>query len=250
MDRLSLSHGWLDRLLPEGIPYPSATVISGPGGSGKPLIGLAIARDWLRAGGSIVFMPLEHSNLAFIAKSFEKLYDLNVEDYAGKTAYIEFDPEIGGLEKTGDGALKANLVKPEVWDKIIGEANELVEESPIGIMFFGSALNLLLFSPTYGDKVLEKLVSIIKEHGKNSYLFTVSTSAYREKIRRLEQASENLMFTRMEKPMELYLRIDRMVGVRFLEEEVKVPIPREMLNEIKATADKTRKRAIPRISRI
>jgi len=240
----------LDRLLPEGIPYPSATVISGPGGSGKPLIGLAIVHDWLRAGGSIVFIPLEHSNLEFIGKSLEKLYNLNVEDYADKTAYIKFDPEIGGLEKTGSGVLKANLVKPEVWDKIIAEANELVGESPIGIMFFGSALNLLLFSPTYGDKVLEKLVSITREHHENSYLFTVSTSAYREKIRRLEQASENLMFARMERPMELHLKINRMLGVKFLEEEVRVPIPKEMLNEIKATADKTRKRSIPKISRI
>jgi len=250
VDRLSLSHDWLDRLLPEGIPYPSATVISGPGGSGKPLIGLAIVYDWLRAGGSIVFIPLEHSNLEFIGKSLEKLYDLNVEDYADKTAYIKFDPEIGELEKTSGDTLRANLVKPEVWDKVIGEANELVGESEIGIMFFGSALNLLLFSPTYGDKVLEKLVSIAKEHGENSYLFTVSTSAYREKIRRLEQASENLMFARMEKPMELYLKIDRMLGVKFLGEEVKVPISREMLDEIKATADKTRKKAIPRIRRI
>jgi archaellum biogenesis ATPase FlaH len=30
---------WFDRLLPEGIPVPSLTLLSGPGGSGKPLIG-------------------------------------------------------------------------------------------------------------------------------------------------------------------------------------------------------------------
>ncbi len=39
MDRLALGQDWFNKLLPEGLPVPSSTIISGPGGSGKPLIG-------------------------------------------------------------------------------------------------------------------------------------------------------------------------------------------------------------------
>jgi len=197
-----------------------------------------------------VFIPLQYPNLEFVGESLQKLYDLNVENYADKIAYIKFDPKMEGWEKIGSDTLKANLIKPEVWDKVISEANELVGESEIGTMFFGSALNLLLFSPTYGDKVLGKLVSIIKEHGDKSYLFTVSTSAYRENIRKLEEASENLMFARMEKPMKLHLKIARMLQAKFSEEGITVPISREILSELKEIAEDTRKRSIPTIRRI
>ena len=50
MKTLELEQGWLQKLLPEGLPYPTSTLISGPGGTGKPLVELAFVSSWLRAG--------------------------------------------------------------------------------------------------------------------------------------------------------------------------------------------------------
>ncbi len=60
MENFHSNFEWLDRLMPEGIPIPSSTVISGPGGSGKPLIGLAVVASWLRQGGKVVLVPLQY----------------------------------------------------------------------------------------------------------------------------------------------------------------------------------------------
>jgi len=52
MDTLKLEEEWLQKILPEGLVYPSSTLISGPGGSGKPLVEYAFVASWLKAGGS------------------------------------------------------------------------------------------------------------------------------------------------------------------------------------------------------
>ena len=53
---------WLDNLLPEGITIPSSTLISGPGGTGKPLVGFAFLSAWLKGGGSVIALPLQYPN--------------------------------------------------------------------------------------------------------------------------------------------------------------------------------------------
>lgn len=56
-DKIHLCQDWFDKLLPEGLPVPSSTIISGPGGSGKPLLGAVILSVWLRRGGStLIFL--------------------------------------------------------------------------------------------------------------------------------------------------------------------------------------------------
>ena len=49
---------WLDKLLPDGYPLLGATLVSGPGGSGKPLISLLFSAAWLDAGGRALFMQI------------------------------------------------------------------------------------------------------------------------------------------------------------------------------------------------
>ena len=39
MEQFQIAIPWLQKILPEGIPIPSSTIITGPGGAGKPLIG-------------------------------------------------------------------------------------------------------------------------------------------------------------------------------------------------------------------
>lgn len=164
--------------------------------------------------------------MRFVGRSFEKLYGLDVKECEENIAYVKFNPEMEGQEKRKEKHLEANLLKPEVWENVLNQTEKAVEKSEIGTLFFSSAINLLLFSPTYGDKALNKLIEIIENRKDRSFLFAVSISAFRDKIKNLEKASENLIFTKMEKPMELKIEITRMKEVRFLEKPRKVPIPK------------------------
>lgn len=241
---------WLDRLMPEGLPVPSSTLISGPGGTGKPLIGFAFVASWLEQGGSAVFIPLQYPSKDFTEETLERLYGIEFENYVDKVAFIQFDPTIHSMETLSENTLKANLLKPEVWGKSLETASGFVEKGELGTMVFGSALNLLLFSKTYGDAMLKKLEETVGKDKTRTYLFTVSTSAFREKIEVLEKAADNLMFARMEKPMKLHLRITKMKEAKFLDEEVVVPVSEEVLKDIKEVADATRRRMIPTIRKI
>lgn len=47
MLRLNTGYQWLDKVMPEGLLIPSSTLISGPGGTGKPLIAFAFISSCL-----------------------------------------------------------------------------------------------------------------------------------------------------------------------------------------------------------
>jgi KaiC/GvpD/RAD55 family RecA-like ATPase len=241
---------WLDELLPEGIRIPSSTLISGPGGTGKPLVEFAFVSAWLRAGGSLIGIPLQYPTGELVKKAINALYQINLDDYRGKVAYIQFDPVSDECQEMGDDTVKANMVIPEIWDEAIKKAENMLDRTELGTMVFGSALNLLLFSRTYKQSILDKLKEVIQNDKTRTYAFAVSTSALPDEIRILEGEADNLMFTRMEKPMKLFLKIVRMKGVEFSEQEKAVPIPKRMLEEINQIAEATRKTRIPEIRNI
>ncbi len=250
MKKIKTGYEWLNKLLPEGFPVPSSTLISGPGGTGKPLVEFAFVSAWLKQGGSIIGLPLQYPTKEFVRDAMMKLYDVDINKYTDKVAYIQFDPTIDYMERLSENTFKANLLKPEVWDESIRTANKIVKDSEPGTMIFGSALNLLLFSPTYKNVMTRKLKTIIEKDKTKNYIFSISTSAFREDISVWENVADNLMFTRMEKPMKLFLRIEKMKGVEFSSEEIEVPISKETLNEIKVVAETTRKRMLPIIAKI
>jgi len=250
MTRLRTNIEWLDELLPEGIIIPSSTLISGPGGTGKPLVEFAFVSAWLKAGGSLIGIPLQYPSGELVKTAMRTLYHMDLDDYPGKVAYIQFDPVTGGCEKIGDDTIKANMVKPEIWDEAIMKAENMLDKTELGTLVFGSALNLLLFSRTYKQSILNKLKEVILNDRTRTYAFAVSTSAMADEIKILEDAADNLMFTRMEKPMKLFLKVARMKEVEFSEQEKEVPIPRGMLEEINQIAEATRKTRIPEIRKI
>jgi len=84
--KLRIRQPWLVELLSEGLPYPSSTLISGPGGSGKPLIGFAFVYNWLKAGGNVIFIPLQYPKMELVKASLERLYNLNIDEYSNKIA--------------------------------------------------------------------------------------------------------------------------------------------------------------------
>jgi len=120
-----------------------------------------------------------------------KLYNIDLKNYRGKIAYIQLDPHADKCEKISENTLQANMVKPEIWDEAIEKAEDMVERNDLGTMVFGSALNLLLFSRTYQNSILTKLKEAIQKHKSKTYAFAVSTSAFEDKIKVLEEAADN-----------------------------------------------------------
>jgi KaiC/GvpD/RAD55 family RecA-like ATPase len=250
MKKLSTNIPWLEELLPEGVLIPSSTLISGPGGTGKPLVEFAFVDAWLKAGGSLIGVPLQYPSGELVRIAMHKLYKTDLDNYQGKIAYIQFEPFTNRSIIINDNTVRANVINPEVWDEAVEKAESLIEKSDMGTMVFGSALNLLLFSRTFKKSIQEKLRDLLKNDKSRTYTFAVSTSALADEIKTLEEAADNLMFTRMEKPMRLFLKIDRMKGVGFSKEEKEVPVSEKMLREINEIAEATRKTRIPEIRKI
>lgn len=99
MDGLKMTTEWLADLLPEGWPIRTSTLITGPGGSGKPLIGSVVAATWLQQGGSVVFMSLQYPDPEFITAGLRKMTGVDAADHAGRVAYLELDTTLNGLEE-------------------------------------------------------------------------------------------------------------------------------------------------------
>jgi archaellum biogenesis ATPase FlaH len=251
MKKLKMVQHWLSELIPEGLPFPTSTLISGPGGSGKPLIGLAFVTNWLKSGGNVIFIPLQYPEINFINTSLHLLYNLSLDGYPKKVAYIQFNYDLASWRKMNENTIEANLLKPTIWEKAVNEAeNILVHENNLGTLVFASALNLLLFSHTYKETILDKLEKLLKEDKKKTYIFSVSTSAFQKDIKRWENAADNLMFVRMEKPMKLYLKIKKLSNKKVPSREVHVPIKKEILEGIKEVAESVRMRDIPNLQKI
>ena len=242
---------WFNRLLPEGLPIPSSTLLSGPGGSGKPLIGNVIVAAWLRQGGSVVFMSLQYPDHSFIDAGLKSITQLDLGDYKDRIAFIELDVSLDSMIVLPKNRIKANVTKPEVWDTAMEHACSILPGEGPGILIFGTALNLLLFSPTYGKEILEKIKSMIQRNSKFTLLFSTSTSANKEEIKKLENLADNLIITRIDPTThKLYLQIERIKNVPFISDEIEVPFSPEILLNMKEIADRSRKRIIPLISKI
>jgi KaiC/GvpD/RAD55 family RecA-like ATPase len=251
MDHLYTQQEWFDRLLPKGLPVPSVMLLSGPGGSGKPLIGNIIVAAWLRQGGSVIFMSLQYPNHNFIVTSLKRVSQLDLKDYMKRIAFIELDATLEDLTPPEGNWFRANVVKPQVWDTALERACAMVPNEGPGILIFASALNLLFFSPTYGEAILEKILATAQGEKRLTYLYSVSTTTKGEAVAKLERIVDHLVMTRStKKPFRLYLQIMRVTGAPFHSAEIQVPIAADVLTDVKEIADHSRKRVIPLVSKL
>jgi len=248
IDRMTVGQDWFDKLLPEGLPVPSSTIISGPGGSGKPLIGAAILAAWLRRGGSAL-MFLINSDRTY-TEHLLTLYGISLSEYRSKIVFVDFDPNVDSIEQMQSDLIKVNILRPELLDKTIETGLGLLRSPKQEVMLYGSALNILFFSPTWGETIFEKWKAIFSHREQLTLVFSVSTSAFRRKIEQLEELADNLMYSRMEKPMSLRFRIARIQGAQFETEEVGVPLTEKTLADLKAETIRVRKQIIPIVSEI
>ena len=251
MKTIKTGINWIDEVIPNGLPLKSTTIITGPGGTGKPLIGETFVTAWLKNGGSVIFMSLQYPSKEFITESIKNVTGLDINGYKGKIIFIQLDTKISGFQEGNRHVINANLVKPKVWDEVLNLASTKLPDEELGILIFGSALNLLLFSPTYGDAILEKIKSVIASNTTKTYIFSVSTSAKAKEISQIEEIADNLILSRSEKtPFQLFMKVLRMRGVPYISAEVQVPISPKILSHIKEIADHSRSRVFPAILKI
>lgn len=251
MNRISTGEPWFDKLIPDGIPTHTSTLVSGPGGSGKPLIGNLLAAAWLRQGGSAVFMSLQYPSHEFIVAALKSVAQFDLDEYGERVVFVELDIAREDVALISPNRFQANLVKPDIWDATIDQACSLVPDEGPGILVFGSALNLLLFSPTYGKAVLERMKNTIRNDKRYTYLFSVSTTAKGDEIAELEAVADNLIQSHsVRRPFRLFMRVTRVKDSPFLSDEIEVPFPPELLEDVKEVADHSRLRVIPQIQKL
>lgn len=237
---------WFQAVAPEGIPTQAATVISGPGGSGKPLIGFAIVDAWLEAGGEVVFL-LTNSDDTFVDDTMEMLYDTPRGDIEEQVTFVSFDPTMDPtVEAIEDGdVIRGNLLDPAVWRETIDMALDRTAETGPGRLLFGSALNLFLFSDTYRDSILDAFAETARREDVTT-LFTVSSSAYEEEIGQVEDAADTVLLTEMDEG-QLRLRGERSESVPLEDSFVDVPFTESQLDRVREVAESSRDDLIPTI---
>lgn len=248
MKPLHFGSAWLGRLFPEGLPVPSSTIISGPGGSGKPLIGANILAAWIKSDRCAVTFPL-NSDWLYAAKLLQ-LYDVSLEKYRNRVVYIDLAPEQNTVKLLESNVLAANILKPDLLHESLDTALNLLACPRRDVMLYGSALNILFFSPTWRDRIFDDWKKVLFDASEFTSVFSVSTSAFQDNIRQLENLADNLMYARMEEPMKLYVQVARVKEARFNPEELLVPLTAETLEGLKTESSGFRKKIIPIISRI
>lgn len=248
VERVRVLDPWLAAVLPEGWPVHTSTLIAGPAGSGKPFLGNLLAARWLEGGGSVVFMSLQNPGTEEIAAGLRAGAGLDVKEHEGRVAYLELHVAPDGVGEARGDRLRANLAKPTAWDEGIARASALVADEGPGMLLYGVGLHLLLFSPTYGRAVLERMERTIRLDKRQTYLFTVTSTVKVDMVRELERAADNLLVCRStHRPFRVRLRVERMRHVAFSREEVEVPTPLDLLEEVRVLAEQNH-RVIPQVS--
>ena len=190
-------------------------------------------------------MSLQYPSHEFLVEGLRRVSGVDIADHVGRVAFIDLDPEMHGMVVESPHRIRANLVKPEIWDEALERACGSVPAEGPGILVFGSALNLLLFSPTYSDAILDRMKRTLSEHGDRTILFALSNTAKARQIAQLEDLADNLLISHSRRnPPRLFVRIVRMYGVKFRPDPVEIPIPPDFLAEVKAVAGHSRRRVM------
>lgn len=215
------------------------------------MIAFGLASSWLREGGNIVFAPLQFPNSSFTSENLKKLYGTDIQKYSNSFVHIEFDQSIDSLELIDQNHIKANLVKPAIWDMVIKESQKRFEESKLGTLLFSTALNLPLFSRTYGEKLMEKFQQMLVDENSLSYLFCISISMLKEKAELIGEKSDNLIETEISNdPKRLNFEIIRAKNTECYSETLEAPFSQDTLEKAEERARKYRVAPVESIKKI
>jgi hypothetical protein len=251
---IPISVPWLADLLPEGFPARRPIVITGPGGSGKPLIGDAFIASWLASGGSVVFLSLQYPQPTFLYESYRRVIGEDLSACDSRLAFVELDTTIDGLGPTTGNRFAANVVYPEVLRDAVARGADIASsgapaDGP-GVMLFASALNLLMFSPTWGRAITDEFVAMMGE-GELTTLFSVSEKPHAELVKKIEGAADILLYSqRPGDELSLVMNVRRADNLRFVPDPISIPIPEDELRATREIAERSRSKVIPEISAI
>ncbi|MGC9330725.1 MAG: hypothetical protein ACP5DZ_02475 [Bacteroidales bacterium] len=250
MNKLYIDKSWFKTLFPEGFAYPSSTIISGKGGSGKPLVELAFVAEWIRSGKSVIGMPLQYPSAEFVHAALSDLFNMQYNDYASQLAYLHFNPDAQQADRIKKYNIETNLLEEKQWHNAIEMAKSDLNTKDEDIMLFGAAFNLLLFAPRYKQAILDRVNDMLKDSAPCTVMISVSTSAMREDIRRWENTADNLLYTRMDDNHQLWLRTERMKHDEFSNGEISLPISKKEIDSMKDIALHSRNKIIPKLKNI
>jgi len=251
MGQLKIDEHWAREIFPDGISFPSSTIISGKGGSGNPLVELSFVAEWLRKGGKAVGIPLQYPTSDFLKNSLWKLNGLDVKDYQGQLMFVQFDPDLEEMEETNHEELRVNLLLSDMWDQMLDKTYKMLNINfDENVLIFGSALNMLLFAPKYKQESLFNIKSLLENTQNFTYLFTVSNNVMGEDIAVWEKAANNLLFTEMNKEKQLFIYAERINDKDLNTNKYEIDIKPETLDEIKGIAEKNRKSLIPKLKKL
>ncbi len=255
MQSIPLQTEWLANIFPGGWPVGSSTVITGPGGSGKPLLGNVVIDSWLKAGGSVIFLSLQYPDRRFTYESFQRVTGSLLTDYDEKIAFVDLDPSLTGTGENHGRGFSANLVYPSIWTESLKRALAMVpggssQNSGPGVLISASALNLLLFSPTWADRIGDAICATMRDP-RFTTIFSVSSKPKEALVRRIVQTADTVLYTeRPGEKFELYLEVRKTPQGSVPSERTRIPIPPEELEATKEIAEHSRQRVIPAISAI
>ena len=105
--RLSSGIEGLDTMMQGGIPAGSATIVAGPSGAGKTVIGLQFLADGLARGEAAVYASFQESDRQLKAKARHFGWDLDRPATEGKLAIVHVQPVEIGLDVVAAGIRKA-----------------------------------------------------------------------------------------------------------------------------------------------
>ena len=176
------------------------------------------------------------------------IYDINLKNYVNRIYFVDFDLEGDQPVQIAENHVKTNLLKPENWQTTIDQAKNQLDAKNHPTIVFGAALNILFFSPTFGNQIFNYFKELI-ESGENS-LFTISNNVFEVKMRELETRADNLLFTHSGRNLELHLQTARMKDVPFKETDLVVPLTEEELRNMRSEAERMRKHLIPLLKKI
>ncbi len=251
MSKIKINKQWFKKIFPEGIKYPSSTIISGKGGSGKPLVELAFVAEWIRMKKPVIGIPLQYPSAEFVHLALDDLFGLKKSSYNHLMTYIHFKPELKQIKRIKKGDFEANLLENSQWEQALKLSLEDLKAQSKDVLLFGAAFNLLLFSPKYKETTFKRVKNFLnsKDHSF-TILISVSTSALYKDIKNWEDAADNLLYTEMDKNKNLWLYAERMRYDKFNKSRENLPISKKELIKMREIAGKSRDRIIPQLRKI
>lgn len=243
---LKFKQDWLNDFIPEDIRIPSTTVVTGPAGAAKAIIGSMMAVSWLNQGGSLI-----HLLTNFNRKHAERLlsyFDVKPENSLGKILYINFDTNIKNYKRTNEDEFKANLLNPDVFNKVMDKSFKILYDSNNNVLTFMTALNMLLFSKTYMQVTLANYLARMK--GNSFNIFTFSDNIFAEEMNEIREKADNVFYVHGTGIMHMSLQIQKINRNNIATNEIETPFTEEQINRHLLEIQNRRQELVPIIKKI